>query len=396
MEEKESTEDTLKEIGKLQEEIKRLREDIDESYYRVPKQEFENITVQKITHEVVDQVNKKINSLRNWVGIALLILSFFGFTQWSNLTEGFQEDIKIIKTEINSSIDNKFSAKMNEIDDKLEKTLNFIDKDRDKLRESLDKELMRISRNIDDIVSERIAAKQVMERQIKLVRDDVQSSRKFTLKSQLNALRSDIRSGKLSYKDALVMLNPWLQEVLGLNDKELANDFLDELFRLTYQMTLYEELDRLRVKYEKDFDFKETVWANITIGDMILYEESFSPIYKERALSAYKNALEQSPSYGLPHAVRLLIHMIDYKREKDQVAKESEKSEARNLINIVNSGSHPLTAYEAYAYLHAAIGTKLDIYAKMLFENFVEDLELMRERYEEYKILLEVTAAKGN
>ena len=331
MHDKNTPEESYQEIEKLQEELSRLKEDIDHSYYRVPKEEFEHITVNKIASEVIDQVNKKINYIRNWMAILVLILSFFGISQWISLTKEIQKDVN-------------------------EKAS--------------------------------VIAKQEIERQLKTIIDDIKFAQKNAIETEFNTLRSDIKNKSISYAKALEKSNILLPKILGLNDKRLTNDFFDEHFRLTFNTYAYEKMDELRIKYENDFDFKESTWANIAIADMFLYEESHSPIYKERATSASHQALQRAPTYGIPHSVMLIIHMIDLEREKAQEKRIHEKEEAQKLINIVISGSRSVTAYEAYNYLYKLKKDKsVGKHINMLFDNFPDSMEKMRLKYEEYLAL---------
>lgn len=382
----------LQEFEKLREEINKLRENIDKSYYSVPKNEFETVTVTKITQEVMERMNKRISSWRNWAAIVIIILSFFGITQGDRLIR------PIIESKVKEStekIENTMNDKVRDLNSMIRETLKDLKEAKIDLKEDIKEEFKIISKNIDEkaTVAAKEAAKQETERQLETVRDDIKSAQKTVLKTELNTLINEVKSRRLNYKDALRKLNPLLQRVIRLNDKELANKFLDYLFRWTYKNRSYEDLDELRIQYENDFDFKETTWANIAIGDMILYEESFSPIYKERAISAIENSLNKMPNYGTPYAVRLIIHMLDYKKKKDQEVKESEKREALKLIDIVNSGTMPLTSFETYDYFIRSKGTRFYKYVELLFENFPEPMELMSKRSKQYINLLK-TAPK--
>lgn len=390
MQKEEHSQDTLSEIERLEEELRRLKEDIDHSYYRVPKQEFENITVKKIISEVTDQVNKRINAIRNWVGIGLLILSFFGITQWQKLTGGIQEGIKhdVMKMEIElrSSLFSTLSSKTEEIVARVEKTLDLITTDQRRLKDSLDEEIGRIEKSIDEKTL--VAAKKETDLQVRILRNEIEFAEKVLLRSELNALRSEVKAKRTSRKDALIQLQDLLQKVLTLDDKKLASEFLDELFRWTFDTNAWEKLDELRLTYQDNFEFKASTWANIAIADMFLYEESFAPVYRERAISAYEKALNREPTYGIPHAVRLILHMIDYEREKDPNVKESEKKEAQKLINLVCSGSRSVTPLETYDYLKRnASNYLIGGHINMLFETFPVEMKQMGMKADDWSAL---------
>lgn len=167
----------------------------------------------------------------------------------------------------------------------------------------------------------------------------------------------------------------------------LAEEYLDALFRWNFLAGKYENLDKLRVQYEERFEFKPETWANIAIAGMFLYEETPSTIYKKRAISAYNRSLEKLPNYGLPHAVRLIFHMIDYDRAATAAKKQIEKDEALKIMGILNTGSATISAYEAYRYILRIRDTtelKISGYAGLLFELFPEQLQIMKERSDHY------------
>ncbi len=392
MAEKSGSSEAVQEIERLRKEIKTLKEDIAHSYYRIPKEEFENVTVKKITMDVNSQVQSRINGMRNVVGLILLTLSFFGISQWSKVSESMQKeilnniqrDVNGMKLELSSNID----AKLSSIEDRLQDSQDLIKENQNKMQGFLNKEIESITKTIDIRASR--AAKQETESQLETVREDMRSAQKTVMKTELNALRKDVDDRFISYKEALLKMDPLFQRALLLNDKDLANEFLDDLFRWTFLSNKYEDLDQLRLKYEKEYDFKHTTWANIAIGGMFLYEESFSPIYKKRAVSAYQQSLERVPNYGLPHAVRLIIHMIDVARSDDEKVKEEEKDNILKLIHHINAGSRSVTAYETYNYLDKLRNDRgVGKHISMLFSGFPDPMNEMRLKYEAHLQLLE-------
>lgn len=376
------TQEAIQEIEKLQDELDRLKKEIDQSYYSIPKKEFESITVTKITSAVTDQMNKRLNTVRNWLGVILVLLSFFGISQWPKLKESIQnsieQDIKNVELQLNASI----QQRLDQIEGMIENTLGPLRENQIEIREKLDEKLRRFSISIDETI---LAAKRATDSALKSVRADIQFSQKIFLKAELKELKNEVNARTLGYEIALIKLDPLLRQVIQLDDKELTNEFLDMLFRLTFQLDRYEELDKLRVQYEKDFDFKPETWANIAIGDMFLYEESYALNYKARALAAYEKSLERLPNYGVAYAVRLIIHMIDYVRQSQESVKKMELSEAQQLLQIVNGGSRQITAYEAFNYLQRlendyAIGK----FINMLFINFPEEMKTMSDRHQQW------------
>jgi len=348
-----------KEIEKVNEQIQKLRQDMDQSYYSVPKKEFEKVTVQNITQEVSANMNEKFNFWRNIALFIITVSSFLGIRQLGRLKEDIQKNIDdktaLLRAESKLGIKDDMSAEMV----KISKVQG----------EELSKILAKISSEIEP------------------AKEEIKFLKSLTLKTELDRLILDEK--KFTPKDLISRMDSLLKKAIELKDKRLVNDYLDELFRLTFLSTNYEELDKLRVQYEKDYEFKETTWTNIAIGDMFLYEENNSQIYKERALRAYKNALEGAPDYGTAHAVRLIIYMIDYERELDQENKEKEKEEALKLLNIINSGSRFTTSYETFDYFkRTPVTFTISKHIDMLYVNFPEQMKNMEGRYNEQLDLL--------
>jgi hypothetical protein len=375
----------LQEFEKLRVEINCLRDNIDKSYYSIPKNEFETITVNKITQKAMERISRRISSWRNWAAIIIIILSFFGLTQGDKLIKPIIES----KVKENTDVINENAKDLNFM---ITEAVKDLRKERKDLKKEIDEEFGRISKYIDEKVATaaNMAAKQETERQLATLRDDIQLSQKTVLKTELETLINDVQM-LTNYKEALIKLNPLLQKAISLNDKELVNEFLDYLFRWTYATRAYEEIDKLRIKYEKDFDFKETTWVNIAISDMNLYDQHYAPIYKKRANSAIDHSLDKLPNYGVPYAVRLIIHMIDYKNMDAQDEKKLEKRETQKLFNIVNSGESLVTSYETYDYLIGNEGTRFHDYFLMLVDNYPEQMKLMEKRYNSYLILQELS-----
>ena len=393
MKEPKDTQDTSKEFERLREEIKRLSEEIDKSYYSIPKKEFENVTVRNITQEVTGQMNKRISSWRNWIGLIVLILSFFGITQGGKFITGFRDEIRNDIKSINEKIEKEFKSIDDDIGEKfksmtksfdllieskietkINERLQFIRGAQQRLRDDQE----RIKKDLNE---DQQKLKNTIDRIGKSVQSAENAAKSVDLRNKFNVLKTDVNK-RITNAEAASKIKPFIKDAIKLEDKILVNEMLAALFRWKFLAGKYEELDKLRVQYEKDFDFFPETWANIAIADMNLYEESNAPIYKQRAISAYEKSLEALPDYGVPHAVRLMIHMIDYEREKDPKTKEIEKSEAMKLINTINSGRVLVTSYETYNYLlDLKQGDVFGGYINKLFKIFPEPMELMAKRY---------------
>jgi hypothetical protein len=388
MDKDKSLEASLEEIESLQNELKKIREDIDQSYYRIPKKEFETITVKNITQEVSEQVNKRINIWRNILATVfpslLIVLSILGYKEWGS----FKEQLNKNKEELSRT----FEKNQTSLQEKIQIGLaggsaelrEGINKHQDRSDAFVKNELDQITRISEE--KARSAAAKETRQQIESIRNDIRFAQKTVLRTELNGLRKT--SDK---KVALIRLEPLLKKAIEIDDPELVSEFLDEMFSLSVSTSQYENLDKLNSDYKKYAPYyTSTTWANIAIADMFLYEEKNAAIYKQRAIDAYKKALEVLPDYGTPYAVRLIIHMIDYERQKNVGIKEQEKQGAYQLLESINSGRIFITSYEAYNYLRQIRNIPaVKPYIAMLHDTSPEQMALMEKRYEDYKILQE-------
>jgi len=380
-----SSADVAPELERMQKALFSLQRDIEDSYYRIPKQEFETSTINNISNKVNNEMNRRISSMRNWVGVLLLVLSFFGISQWSKITEE-------LRTDIQKDISDKILQNLDEQTKKIDTAIQS-------MNARIDDQIGKFSKRIDEKATDatRNATRSETERQLKEIRQDLEIAQKSVLKSELANIVSEVDGAKIEYTEAIRRLNPLLEKVINLNDRVLAEEYLDSLFRWNFLARKYENLDKLRVKYEEKFEFRPETWANIAIAGMFLYEETPSSIYKKRALSAYNRSLEKLPSYGLPHAVRLIFHMIDYERADSPEKQQVEKDEAMKILTVLNTGSATVSAYEAYSYLmRVGANDKLRIspYAQMLFDLFPAQMQTMKERSENYTNLINKNRVK--
>jgi len=400
MEQDKRSKELLAEIGKLNEEIKKIREDIDQSYYRIPKKEFESITIKNIAQEVTEQMVKKFNFWRNILGIVIIALSFLGISQWGEFKGKLLGDIEKTSKEIQKNIDRfqndirkdheilaiNLRSEIGYIDPKIEKKINerisdFMNSQKEDL-EKLEKKLSDATKEITDRTEK--AKESLRQSEIIIVRQSV-SSIANNISNKLKQSEISVLESMSIYQEGINNLDPLLPKAKDLKDKALVEDILDHLFRWKFLSNVWEELDKLRETHEKDYEFRAESWANIAIADMFLYEENNSSIYKKRAIDAYRKALEKLPDYGLPHAVRLIIHIIDYERQSDQKIKEEEKNNAKKLLESITIGSRFLTSYEAYDYLNRnRMDPLLGKYIDIIFGNFPELMDRLRERYEKY------------
>jgi len=374
MEEHKKPEELLGQIEKLNEDIKRVREDIDQSYYRIPKKEFESITVKNITQEVMEQMTKKVNFWRNIVGLVVILLSIIGFKQFSDLRGELKEFINTQLSPIRLEVHNTFRDKMDQYSETAAK-------DRESMRKNMEEDLKRINASSEE--KARTASAQQVKIEVEKLKSDIQLTQKTWLQTELNTLKTSIGASR-KYAEGINKMGPYLQKAMEIKDRELVSDFLYWLFYWTFLKGSYKDLDKLRGEYEKDYDFKPETWANIGIASMFLYEQNNSPIHKKRALEACEKALEKLSDYGLPHAVRLIVHMITFERQGNPKLKEAELNNAREIPLSITAGSTYITSHEAYDYLNRNRKYKENMgnYIDTLFENFPDLMKELRARYE--------------
>ncbi|WP_020407981.1 hypothetical protein [Hahella ganghwensis] len=380
--------DPAKEIARLTEELRQLREDVDSSYYRIPKQEFENITVRNITHDVTEHINSKLAKIRNWLGGGLLVFSFLGITQVSKILE---LETQKLASNLNSELDERMDFELANINQEIVHQTKQSELNQAEFKVFLQQELSRIEEQINSkaVLVER---KQVdLEDKMTNLFADVELAQSSIYRAELASIRDDLKKSYQEYKparrQALDRLTPLLARVTRLQDTTLANEYLDELFRWTFQLGEYEKLDQYRVKYEENFEFNPTTWANIAIADMFLYEESGSPIYLQRALDANNKALQRLPSYGVPQAVRLILHAIEIERAPSEELKTRQLNQAEALLHQLNSGSNLITVYEAYDYLKQLESDHVaSKYISKLQEYFNSSVATLEQGYTDYLI----------
>jgi len=396
MAEKDSNQLSFEDIQSLKEEINNLRRDIDQSYYRIPKQEFENNTVMNITQKVTEQINKRFNVWRNWIGVVLVVFSTLGIFQGFKLTDQIDEFINKANKDTEEKIDKlskdlelKIGFEINKMNSNFNETKSAIEDNIEGRLENLRKfqsdELKNYSNIIDSKTQD--AAAKAAENQISNIRNDINTAYVTALKIELRDIQNSVNQKHIQPIEGIYKLEPLLEKAKKTNDEDLVLMILDELFALNFLAGKYEKLDELGAKYEKDYDLNYLSLANIAVADMHLYQESNSLIYKNRALIACKKSLEKLPTYGAIHAIRLLIHAIDYFRTNDISIKEKELIEAGNLIDKINQGTSYVTTVDAYLYLLDVQQKEYIVfgeYIELLYEKFPLEMQKMEDRYTAY------------
>lgn len=375
--------DTAQEISRLTEEIQKLKEEIDSSYYRIPKQEFENITVHNITHQVSERINKKFTTISSVFGGIVVLLSFFGITQ---LDRVFQFEVSQAQQKLESDLETKIRSELAILDRELDAQLRSVTLLKDEIDQKLDHAQSLVLDKLNEETEKR-------QKQLNQAQSIMYRAKLDAITSQLDKSYLDNRT---KHQHALEVLTPLLADVTELNDTRLVSEYLDALFRWNFNVGNYELMDKDRKKYEQRFELTAVTWANIAIADMFLYEESGSPIQLQRAREASAKALDQLPSYGVPLAVNLILHTINIERAKDNSEKQLETEQAKEILRQLNSGSQLFTSYEAYHYLK-----KLELdqvaqkYVAALNEAFATEVTTLHDRYLQHSMRLQEAPAAG-
>ena len=368
------------ELNKIQEEIQRLRGDIEDSYYRVPKEQFEQVTVNKISKEVSDQINKKITSWRNWIGAIFLVLSFLGISQGSKLISDFKEDMKQgLDIELNSRI----SELSDDFDRKMDKALASIENLKEELEEEQASVMNKVSSELDGKVNE--STERITQSKLEKINQDMESVQKTAIRAEYNLLKNDVDKRIVTYGEAIEAARPLLESAIDSDYKDLVSVILDGIIAWTFNLTKYEELDKIRRDYGNTYNLSEVSWANIAIADMILYVESNSPIYKKRCREVIELSLEELPSYGVPHAISLILFMVEYDRSSAQQQKSEIFRSVLNLFQSLKQASRGITTYECYNYLKSNQGfSTIQNYINQLYELFPKEMRDMELTYNQY------------
>ncbi|MCG8313869.1 MAG: hypothetical protein MI976_11680 [Pseudomonadales bacterium] len=381
------TQDTAREISRLTQEIQKLKHEIDSSYYRIPKQEFENITVQNITHQVSERINKKFTTISSVFGGIVVLLSFFGITQ---LDRVFQFEVSQAQQRLESDLESKIRSELAILDREMDAQMRSVTLLKDEIDQKLDQQLLTAQSLVLEKLNEETEKRQ---KQLNQAQSIMYRAKLDAITSQLDKSYQDNRT---KHQQALEALTPLLEEVTELNDTRLVSEYLDALFRWNFNLGNYEVMDKDRKTYEQRFELTALTWANIAIADMFLYEESGSPIQLRRAREASTKALDQLPSYGVPLAVNLILHTINIERAKDNTEKQVETEQAKEILRQLNSGSHLITSYEAYHYLK-----KLELdqvaqkYVATLNKTFATEVTILHERYLQHSMRLQEAPAAG-
>ena len=398
MNDQNNSDDILKELEKLRDEIRELNEDIDESYYRVPKKEFENIIKENISQDVSDKINKRITTWRNWAGFIIIILSYLGITFGGKYFTKMEEDIKKeivneLDTKFNAAIDKSFEQGITKIESRMDEKFSSIAQRLELQQSYQDMESDRIEKSV---IETAIIAKDINKRSsLTEIKVDKYVSNfnamnalvnKKGIEFEFETLNKEVESGAKTYKKGLKEINVLIYRAIEIKNKELVSQLLDKMFHWNYISLDYESMDKLAFQYETEYEFSYSSWATIAIADIMLFEETNMDNYKKRARAAISKSLEILPDYGTAFAAELLLFTLEYDREDNLKKKEEKKNNILSLINKLNGGRKNRTSYETYDWLLKV--EKVDYlqkYFNMLSSLFPEGMAEMETRYSKYR-----------
>ncbi len=210
--------------------------------------------------------------------------------------------------------------------------------------------------------------------------------KRVALQFQLKEIKNNTDKGNYKLEEAKTLVH----EAMETEDKGLLKECLDELFGITLLLGKYEFMEELRREHENESElFKPRTFANIAIANMYLYGESKNESSKTIALGACQKALEKVPSYGEPQAVKLVIYMIDYNKQKDNSAKLELKENAlqllEDIVTDIKTSTQKRTVYETYtALVRHESNTILNDYVSMLFLHYPQQMQEMEDIYLAY------------
>lgn len=363
-------------IRELEEKIEKLQKDINESYYRIPKSEFESITRQKISMEVSEMMNKKISTLRNWAAIIVALLSFLGITQLTNQNEkNYAMLLSDVTTMIREQIDeegNQLENRINEkFDEVTENTSNKLENQNERMQFKFDNMDEKFDYYDETLVSE--------------LEETMQYSNIRMLKSDIKDIKNEYESSWIDTLATIATVEELLDRAIEeTDDQELISDILDQLILMYYNAGYYEEISKVEKEYAANYELSDVSWSNICLTNVALYEESLSPIIKDRAIAAYNNTLEKVPDDYFVNALRLILHMIDYQKGENEQIKENEKTEARKILYRIANSSSIYTAYDFYDYVEKNKNSSMGKYIESLYELFPDLISQIEDKYNQY------------
>jgi hypothetical protein len=373
-------------LKNLEDKINQLRQEIEDSYYRIPKEDFETVTREKLAQEVTDKLDKKITSWRNWAAILIGVLSFFGFTQISSIYKNLEEKNDKLMKELNQQIDNRINSKWNETEQALKGFSKFQD-DRINAKDSfqsliLQTKLIKMDQAIVDVSSEQ------SKKQVAGIKDDIQNIKKESLRSELLSLKSDYDAKRITTDETLGEMEKIVMKAINLGENTTAAFALEEMIYIAFVAKKDAKVVELYNKYKNEkLEFTVTGLKNICLSNLCLYVDIYSPIYRQNIIETYNETLKLQPDHSHAHAMRITLHVIDYMRATDETERETEKKEIFKYINGILSSSNDnyKTGIIDYFHILSTLNSSMSNYIHELyillpsemkeFEKFARDKE---------------------
>jgi hypothetical protein len=240
----------------------------------------------------------------------------------------------------------------------------------------------RMKKNVQATISSSIEAeyKKIEEKYSTLKDEQLNFNRKYSLMIAMDQIFNSPER-YVKYDLNLEKLNNYLSEIVSLGDDEIGPIVADKFFVFMFNFGKYDDLNKMREKYEERISFNYITWANIAIGTTLLFAASPSAIYRDNALSACKMSLKALPDYGTAHALMLIIHSIDYERSTAENQEQPFLSAKQLLYNLIKSDAVIMPA-EVYHYFERNKGKTLYKYVDGLFKMFPEEMAELKKIYE--------------
>ncbi len=111
----------------------------------------------------------------------------------------------------------------------------------------------------------------------------------------------------------------------------------------------YELINEIIQAYSNQINADAYTWANVAIANMNLYSRTLNNAYKEKSVTAARNAMKLQYTYGEPYAILIYLQLIDYASQQT----DKEKNESIENINQIFTEldqKTPETAHSAYYY----------------------------------------------
>lgn len=380
-----STTNSQRDYGYLEDQINQLKKLIEDSYYRIPKDDFEVVTRQKITQEVTDLLGKKITSWRNWAALIIGALSFFGFSQVSSILNKMEDKNVKHLDELNRQIELQISAALDSKLNDINLSLRNSTKDqieRIDAQASLQSSLVQSKLNLINHEMAKVATEQTRD-ELSLIKDDLQMAFRVSLRSDLHSIMQDYNNRRYKIYEALNLMERTVETAMRLGETTTAAFGLEQMIYIVFVDAQYEKVVDLYNKYKHNnlnLDFTETGLKNVCLSNLLLYEEIYSPVYRQNVIETYTETLKKRPDHSHAHTMRIVLHVIDYERSVNTNERENALTGLRQYVKGVASSSDSGFVAEVVDYLDALSDVGLSNYVNNLYALIPDEMEALNRK----------------